>query len=181
MKFITRNYRIYVFGINEKTGEVNTEVYFTDVFTTPAQKVSESYITISADKYYNGFDILDLYPDYFGDADGWAVLPLEVEIHGDVVDYYYDVYVGDVTDTTYPTDDEIILDLVQYGKKNEPITYSYCYFNEILTLIYFSKDSDDNNSAVTRVPMYLNPENCTDPSEFPFTPTASAMKAERKF
>lgn len=175
------DYRIYVFGINEKTGEVNTEVYFTDVFTTPAQKVSESYITISADKYYNGYDILDLYPDYFGDADGWAVLPLEVEIHGDVVDYYYEVYVGDVTDTTYPTDDEIILDLVQYGKKNEPITYSYCYFNEILTLIYFSKDSDDNNSAVTRVPMYLNPENCTNPSEFPFTPSASAMKAERKF
>ncbi len=176
------DYRIYVFGINEKTGEVNTEVYFSEVFTTPAQKVSESYITINADKYYDGFDIMDLFPNEFGDADGWAVLPLEVEIHGDVVDYYYDVYLGDVTDITYPTDDEIILDLVQYGKKNEPITYAYCYFYEPLTLIYFSKDSDDNNSAVTRVSLYLDPENCTDVSEFPFNPAeATAFKAERKF
>lgn len=176
------DYRIYIFGINEETGEINTEVIFSELFTTPAPKVSESYITISADKYYDGFDIMDLYPNDFGDAEGWAVLPLEVEIHGDIVDYYYDVYVGDVTDVTYPTDDEIILDLVQYGKHNEPMSYSYCYFYEPLTLIYFSKDSDDNNSAVTRVSLYLDPENCTDVSEFPFTPVeATAFKAERKF
>ena len=175
-------YRVYAFGIDEQTGEFNSDVIFSEVFTTPATKVSDSYITINTDKYFDGYDILDLYPNEFGDADGWAVLPLEVEIHGDVVDYYYDVYVGDVTDTTYPTDDEIILDLVQYGKKNEPITYSYCYFNEVLTLIYFSKDSDDNNSAVTRVSLYLDPENCTDVSEFPFNPAeATAFKAERKF
>ena len=176
------DYRIYIFGINEETGEINTEVTFSEVFTTPAPKVSESYITISADKYYNGFDIMDLYPNEFGDAEGWAVLPLEVEIHGDIVDYYYDVYVGDVTDVTYPTDDEIILDLVQYGKHNEPISYSYCYFYEPLTLIYFGKDTDDNNTVVTRVPMYLDPEGCADASEFPFNPAeATAFKAERKF
>ena len=176
------DYRIYIFGINEETGEINTEVTFSELFTTPAPKVSESYITIDADKYYNGFDIMDLYPNEFGDAEGWAVLPLEVEIHGDIVDYYYDVYVGDVTDVTYPTDDEIILDLVQYGKHNEPMSYSYCYFYEPLTLIYFGKDADDNNTVVTRVPMYLDPENCADASEFPFNPAeATAFKAERKF
>ena len=176
------DYRIYIFGINEETGEINTEVTFSEVFTTPAPKVSESYITIDADKYYNGFDIMDLYPNEFGDAEGWAVLPLEVEIHGDIVEYYYDVYVGDVTDVTYPTDDEIILDLVQYGKHNEPMSYSYCYFYEPLTLIYFGKDADDNNTVVTRVPMYLDPENCADASEFPFNPAeATAFKAERKF
>jgi hypothetical protein len=65
---------------------------------------------------------------------------------------------------------------------NEPITYSYCYFYEPLTLIYFSKDSDDNNSAVTRVPLYFDPENCADISEFPFNSSATAaFKAERKF
>ena len=176
------DYRIYMFGIDEQTGEINTEVTFSDVFTTPARKVSESYITINTDKYFDGFEVFKEYPNDFGDADGWAVLPLEVEIHGDVVEYYYDVYVGDVTDVTYPTDDEIILDLAQYGKHNEPMTYSYCYFYEPLTLIYFSKDSDDNNSVVTRVPLYLDPENCTDMSEFPFNPTeATAVKAERKF
>ncbi len=176
------DYRIYIFGINEETGEINTEVIFSEPFTTPAPKVSESYITISADKYYDGFDIMDLYPNEFGDADGWAVLPLEVEIHGDIVEYYYDVYVGDVTDVTYPTDDEIILDLVQYGKHNEPMSYSYCYFYEPLTLIYFGKDADDNNTVVTRVPMYFDPEGCADASEFPFNPAeATAFKAERKF
>lgn len=176
------DYRIYMFGIDEQTGEINTEVTFSDVFTTPARKVSESYITINTDKYFDGFEVFKEYPNDFGDADGWAVLPLEVEIHGDVVEYYYDVYVGDVTDTTYPTDDEIILDLVQLGKHNEPMSYSYCYFYEPLTLIYFSKDSDDNNSVVTRVPLYLDPENCTDMSQFPYNPAeATAFKAERKF
>ena len=176
------DYRIYIFGINEETGEINTEVTFSELFTTPAPKVSESYITINTDKYYDGFDIMNLYPNEFGDAEGWAVLPLEVEIHGDIVDYYYDVYVGDVTDVTYPTDDEIILDLVQYGKHNEPMSYSYCYFYEPLTLIYFGKDADDNNTVVTRVPMYLDPEGCADASEFPFNPAeATAFKAERKF
>ena len=174
-------YRVYAFGIDEHTGEFNTEVIFSEVFTTPAMMVSDSYITIDTEKYYDGYDVLDLFPNDFADADGWAVLPLEVEIHGDVVDYYYDIYIGDVTDTTYPTDDEIILDLVQYGKKNEPITYSYCYFYETLTLIYFSKDSDDNNSVVTRVQLYLDPAQCADMSEFPYSPSASAMKAERKF
>ncbi len=175
-------YRIYAFGIDETTGEFNTDVIFSEVFTTPAKKVSESYITINTDKYFDGFEVYDLYPNEFSDAEGWAVLPLEVEIHGDVVDYYYDVYVGDVTDTTYPTDDEIILDLVQYGKVNTPFTYTYCYFYEQLTLIYFSKDSDDNNSVVTRVPLYLDPDKCADMLEFPYTPAeATAFKAERKF
>ncbi len=180
------DYRIYIFGINEETGEINTEVTFSEVFTTPAPKVSESYITINTDNYFDGFEVIEKYPNDFADADGWAVLPIEVETHGDIVEYYYDVYVGDLTDTTYPTDDEIILDLVQYGKHNEPMSYSYCYFYEQLTLIFFSKDSDDNNSAVTRVPLYLDPENCADMSEFPFDPTPApslviASKAERKF
>ena len=175
-------YRVYAFGIDEKTGEFNTDVIFSEVFTTPAVKVSESYISIDTSKYFDGYELIELYPEEFVDADGWAVLPLEVEKHGDVVDYYYDVYVGDVTDTTYPTDDEIILDLVQYGKFNAPLTFSYCYFYEQLTLIYFSKDSDDNNSVVTRVPLYLDPAKCTDVSEFDYiTSKATAYKAERKF
>lgn len=175
-------YRVYVFGIDEKSGEFNTEVLFSDVITTPAQKVSESYITINADKYFDGYDLIELYPTEFADADGWAVLPLEVEVHGDVVAYYYDVYVGDITDVTYPTDSELILDLLQYGKANAPYTFSYCYFYETLTLAYFSKDSEDNNSVVTRVPLYLDPANCADASEFTLEPSVVvASKAERKY
>ncbi len=175
-------YRVYAFGIDEKTGEFNTDVIFTEVFTTPAEQVSESYITIDTTKYFDGYDLIELYPEEFVDASGWAVLPLEVEKHGDVVDYYYDVYVGDVTDITYPTDDEIILDLVQYGKVNTPLTFSYCYFNETLTLIYFSKDSDDNNSVVTRELLYLTPAGCADVSQFDYiTSEATAYKVERKF
>ena len=172
------DYRVYMFGIDEKTGEFTTDVYFSDVITTPAKEVSTSYIEINVDKYYDGFDLIELYPEEFGDADGWAVVPLEVSIHGDVTDYYYDIYIGDLTDLNNPenpTDDEIILDLVQYGKANVPLTMSYCYFYESLTLIYFSKDSNDNNSVVTRVPLYLNPSQCADASEFPYDPTASTM------
>ena len=62
------------------------------------------------------------------------------------------------------------------------MSYSYCYFYEPLTLIYFGKDADDNNTVVTRGSMYLDPENCADASEFPFNhAAATAFKAERKF
>lgn len=160
------DYCVFAVGIDETTGEFNTDVFLTDIITTPAKQVSEAYIEIPVDTYFDGFDLIEAYPEEFGDADGWAVLPLEVTIHGDVVDYYYDVYTGDVTDTTYPTDDEIILDLEMYGNHNSELTMSYCYFNEVLTLIYFSKDSNDNFSPVTRVKFTMTPEGCASLEDF---------------
>lgn len=162
------NYRIFVVGVDEKTGEFNTEVFFTDLITTPQRKQSESYIEIPVGDYFDGYDLKEAYPKEFGDADGWAVIPLEVTTHGDVVGYYYDVYLGDVTDTTYPTDAEIILDLAMYGINNKPLSMSYCYFNEPLTLIYYSIDGDDNYSAVTRVPFTMTPEGCTPVEDFKY-------------
>lgn len=166
------NHRIFIVGIDETTGEFNTEVFFSDIITTPAREVSEAYIEIPIDNYYDGFDLAELYPEEFSDAEGWAVLPLEVTTHGDVVSYYYDVYVGDVTDTTYPTDNEIMFDLLVNGIADNPLSMSYCYFNEPLTLIYFSKDSNDNYSPVTRILFTMTPGGCTPVAEFPYDPGA---------
>ena len=71
-------------------------------------------------------------------------------------------------DTTYPTDDEIILDLQMYGLSNKPLSMSYCYFYEQLTLIYFSRDTDDNNSPVTRKLFTMTPEGCSPIEEFEY-------------
>lgn len=176
------DYRLFAIGIDETTGEFNTEVIFTEVIRTPAKQVSESYIEIPIGKYFDGFDLIEAYPEEFADADGWAVIPLEVTTHGDVVDYYYDVYLGDVTDTTYPTDDEIILDLEMYGIHNDPLSMSYCYFNEPLTLIYFSKDGDDNFSPVKRVLFTMTPDDCSPIEEFEYGAELSSMvyKQSRK-
>lgn len=175
------NYQIFAIGIDEMTGEFNTEVFFSDVITTPARKQSESYIDIKFDKYFDGFDLAAAYPTEFADAEGWAVIPLEVTEHGDVVDYYYDIYVGDITSDPYATDDALILDLVQYGNHNAPLTMSYCYFNEDLTLVYFSKDSDDNNSEVKKIKFRMTPEGCAPVSEFNYGSPANTMaKSPRK-
>lgn len=170
------DYRLFVIGVDETTGEFSSDVIFTDVITTPEIKTSESYIDIKCDKYFDGFELKEAYPYEFSDADGWAVVPLEVTTHGDVVDYYYDIYVGDLTVDDAPTDNQLILDLTQYGRKNEPIAMSYCYFYEPLTLVYFAKDGDDNNSVVTRVPMFLYPETANDVSEFNYYDKQSAAK-----
>lgn len=162
------DYRLFVIGVDELTGEFNTDVIFTDIITTPAIKTSESYIEIKYDKYFDGYDLMDVYPEEFSDADGWAVVPLEVTTHGDVVDYFYDIYIGDLTAANGPTDSQLILDLTQYGRKNEPIAMSYCYFYEPLTLVYFSKDGDDNNSPVVRIPLTLTPDGCSSVSEFDY-------------
>ncbi len=175
------NYQIFAIGIDEKTGEFNTEVVFSDVITTPARKQSESHIDIKFDKYFDGFDLAATYPSEFADAEGWAVIPLEVTEHGDVVDYYYDIYVGDVAADPEATDDVLILDLVQYGNHNQPLTMSYCYFNEDLTLVYFSKDSDDNNSEVKKIKFRMTPEGCAPVSEFNYGAPANTMaKSPRK-
>ena len=173
-------YKVFAIGIDETTGEFNTEVIFSEVITTPAVKVSESYVEIPVGKYFDGFDLAEAYPEEFADAEGWAVLPLEVSVTGDVTDYYYYVYVGDLTAADGPTDDELILDLAQYGKHNEPLTMSYCYFNETLTLAYYSKDSDDNNSPVTRVVFKMTPEGCDPVSSFNYTSASAQSRSPRK-
>lgn len=163
-----QNYRIFAVGVDELTGEFNTDVFFTDTITTPAKRVSESYIEIPVGEYFYDYDLKELYPEEFGDADGWGVLPLEVSVHGDVVDYYYDIYTDDLTDTTYAPDTGLIIDLEMYGAHNIPLLMSYCYFNTPLTLVYFSKDSDDNYSPVTRVPIMLLPEGCSPAENFEY-------------
>ena len=174
-------YQIFAIGIDEKTGEFNTEVYFSEVINTPAKKVSESYIEINVDKYFDGFDLASAYPNDFSDADGWAIVPLEVKIHGDVVDYYYDIYVGDVAADPEATDNALILDLVQYGNHNTALTMSYCYFYEDLTLVYFSKDTDDNYSEVKKVKINLDPAKCAPVTEFTYGSSTAAMaKSPRK-
>lgn len=175
------NYQIFAIGIDEKTGEFNTEVFFSDVITTPAKVQSSSYIDIKCDKYFDGFDLAAAYPSEFADADGWAVIPLEVTEHGDVVDYYYDIYVGDVAADPEATDNALILDLVQYGNHNAPLTMSYCYFSEDLTLVYFSKDSDDNYSEVKKIKLKMDPNKCAPVSEFTYgSPSKSMAKSPRK-
>lgn len=173
-------YRVFAIGIDETTGEFNTEVIFSDVITTPAPKVSESYVEIPVGNYFDGFDLAAAYPSEFADAEGWAVLPLEVTPVGDVVDYYYDVYIGDLTAAGGPSDDELILDLAQYGKHNVPLTMSYCYFNEPLTLAYYSKDSDDNNSPVTRVVFTMTPDKCAPVSSFNYASAPAQSRSPRK-
>lgn len=160
------DYRVYAVGIDEKTGEFNTEVFFTDVIKTPAKQVSEAYIEIPVGKYYFDYDLKELYPEEFANAEGWAVLPLEVTIHGDVAEYYYDVYTDDLSDTTYPTDEELILDLEINGNANKPLTMSYCYFDSVLTLVYVSKDTDDNFSPVTRKTFTLSSEGQSPAEDF---------------
>jgi hypothetical protein len=144
------NYRIFAIGIDEKTGEFNTEVVFSDVITTPARKQSESYIDIKFDKYFDGSALAQKYPQEFGDAAGYAVVPLKVTKYGDVAQFWYDVYSDDLSDTTYPTDLDLIIDLQINGIANKEYTYAYCDYSTILTLASFCKDSEDNDSAVTR-------------------------------
>lgn len=162
------NYRIFAVGVDELTGEFNTEVFFTEIITTPARELSEGYIEISVDDYFYDFDLAEAYPEEFTNPEGWAVVPLEVNIHGDVVDYYYDIYTDDLTDTTYAPDEGLILDLEANGIHNKPLIMSYCYFESPLTLVYFSKDSNDNFSAVTRVPLMLFPAGCSPVEDFKY-------------
>ena len=161
-------YRIYAIGIDELTGEFNTEVIFSDVITTAEKGVAEAYIEVTFDKYFDGSELAQKYPDEFGDAAGYAIVPLTVTKHGDVAQFFYDVYSDDLSDTTYPTDEDLIIDLQIYGIANKDYTYAYCDYSTILTLVSFCKDTEDNNSPVTRQTFRVRESGVSPVDEFEF-------------
>lgn len=130
-------YSFIVLPIDENSGEFSGSVVCSEPFTTPKAEVSSSYISFVKGETY--------------EQDSYAMLPLSVEKHGDVQEYWYCIYEGDLSDTDKIPDSTIKDYLLEEdGIKNEPSHTIACEYNTTYTLVGVCYDSMDNWSPVSR-------------------------------
>ncbi len=137
----------YYFGMNED-GTPASEIRFGDPFTTPEAIVSEAYVEIRYDKYYNGDDIAAAFPDY-SKAAGHAFVRLTAYENSSAADYLYAVLDGDLTDAGSYPDEDAIQDLIVAGHNAYMSTY-YLEWEKDYTITAVAIDSDGNYGKVFR-------------------------------
>lgn len=130
-------YSFIVLPIDENSGEFSGSALCSEPFTTPKAEVSSSYISFVKGETY--------------EQDSYAMLPLSVEKHGDVQEYWYCIYEGDLSDTDKIPDSMIKEYLIEEdGFRNEPSQTIACEYNTTYTLVAVCYDSMDNWSPVSR-------------------------------
>lgn len=67
-------------------------VQFSDTFTTPEAKISETTVTCGFHEFYDGDEIAQLEPEKFGGMAGYPLIPLRINIDGEYAEYYYTIY-----------------------------------------------------------------------------------------
>ncbi len=103
---------------------------------------------IRYDKYYDGDDIAENFPDY-ANAAGKAFVRLVAYENEYAEDYLYAVLDGDLTDESAYSDEEAIQDLQSIGHNAFMSTY-YMEWNKEYTITAVAIDSDGNYGKVFR-------------------------------
>lgn len=165
------NYHIVTVGIFDSNGGFATEMIMTDVHT-PKREVSGSKITVTHDKYFDGRELSEFYPE-FSEAVGMAVLPLTAVTEGDIKNIYYYCFTGDYMDTEKYTDDYVISVLLTYGPAYEYTIFSAPYDTE-LTILAVAEDSNGNLSPVYRE-IFTLAQNRVSPADEFVMPEASTV------
>lgn len=164
-------YKLYAIAIDETTGEFCTDVIFSETYTTPG--VSDVSVNAYYNHYFDAITIAEKYPETGYDPElvnGYAVVPLIVETNDDVADYYVDIFTEDLSDTSYPTDNQLFESLYGYGQHNHTPIFILCDFYNTtrlpLTISAVAIDKDGNRGPVQRTVFETPYSGCADPAEF---------------
>lgn len=165
-------YRVYVIAIDETTGEFCSDVIFSDTITT--LDVDDSVrVEVSHDEYFDAANIASLFPEMgfnSSEVSGYAMLPLVTTAGENIADYYVDVFVDDLSDTTYPTDDQLFASMRSYSKRNTSPVFALCEFydnsHQMVTVASVAVDKNGNRGPVTRTVLKINRNDCAHASEF---------------
>lgn len=167
-------YRALAVGIEEETGSYATAVSTGEVFRTEDPVISEATVTLEADRYFDGDELMDVYPDY--DVPGRAVIPVKAIPSEDADHYYYHLFQGDLTDETLYPNELIVLNLIQ-GGISEPFAVVSCDFGATVTLLGIARDKDGNFGKAFRKKMTVTKDGVSDVSEFPAAGSTAVRKA----
>lgn len=164
-------YKLYAIAIDETTGEFCTDIIFSETYTTPG--VSDVTVNAYFNHYFDAIAIAEAYPEtgYVPEyVNGYAVVPLIVESNDNVADFYVDIFTDDLSDTTYPSDNQLFNSLYGYGQHNTSPVFILCDFYNTtrlpLTISAVAIDKDGNRGPVQRTVFETPYSGCADPAEF---------------
>lgn len=157
-------------------GKATTGLFSVE-FTTEDGIPADISILVEHDRYFDGTQIAELYPDDYADAYGLAVLPLTVTTQGEPAErVLYYIYEGDLTSDFILPDNEAIAALLRDGISQESVSFFLPYDDES-TLLAFAIGADGNYSPVYREKIVLTEEGVSPVEDFrPFALTRSAME-----
>ncbi|HIZ86155.1 MAG TPA: hypothetical protein IAC04_06665 [Candidatus Coprenecus stercoravium] len=172
-------YKVFTFGVYPD-GTKATDIIFSQPVNTLPREVSDVTINLICDKYFDGDELVELYPQYSG-AKGQAAIPVRVETTGDVVEHYYHVFVGDVSNPDKDSDDALINVLTTQGGLTSDEAMFYGDFGSTYTVVGVAKGRDGKYGNVYRKAITFDKAGCSPIEEFePVEINAPKFKASIK-
>lgn len=160
------DYVIYAFGT--VAGYANTSLFRCE-FTTPEAETADVSFSLEIDKYFDGDEVEEVYPELYPFMAGKAVVPATAVASGNgLAGYYYHVFYGDITDpssSSYADDEYIYSSLMNQGYTS-PGTIFYLDYDRVFTFVGFAYDESGNFGPVYRKVMRFTREGVSPVEEF---------------
>lgn len=153
-------YTVYAFGF--EAGRPTTEL-FTASFTTEAGQVSDVTFSLEYDRFFDGEEAMEAYPDIYSDLKGYAILPTRaVTGGGEVAEYYYSIFIyQDMSNPEQYPDDMMINSLMNGNGFTTPEKTFFVPYGQPSTVIGFSVDPEGNPGPVFREVIRINREDAS--------------------
>lgn len=168
-----------VVAMGDTNGYPTTEPFYSETFTTPEKTENNIEVSLEYDKYFDGSELAALYPDYFSDAAGYAVLPVKPSVSGPVANFYYGAYIGDYMDDYFYDDDYLISELTYDGAQGSETYFFGLPYDEASTLLAVGEDADGNFTKVWRELVTLTQDGVSPTSEFSYLVSSAAAPYKR--
>lgn len=173
---INTEYVVFAFGY--RVGTVTTDFIKTE-FRTLEPVQSDVTFRLIHDKYFNGDEVMEQYPDFKGAA-GLAILPVKAEAYPSerVSGYYYHILKGDLTDPAVTPDEQIFSMLLKNGRTRES-EYYFLPFDDKGTIVGFAVDNEGKYGPLYRELISLTKDGASPVSEFPAPETFTSSLSSK--
>lgn len=148
MTGLTPDTEYVTFAFGYVAGVATTDLVCT-WFATKEATVADVSVDFAFDGYFDGTEVENAWPEYFGGASGNAVIRLDVSSDG--ATFYYNIFAGDLSSETDITDSQLVDELLYQGIQDEPVSWFVIPFDETSTIIGVARDASGEFGPVTRI------------------------------
>lgn len=159
------SHKIYAVGVDQSTGEFVSDFVYSEPFSTLKPELGNAEITLNCDRYFDGNEVIEKYPEYARAADK-VIVKVTAEIKGKATKYYYHIFGGDLTDVEKYPDGLIINNLVTINPNTVPEREIFCPYDEQLTAFGVAVDEKGNFGPVFRHTFKLTRDGVIPVDEF---------------
>lgn len=161
------DYKVVIVPMNPNEFEYTGTMRTVGEFTTQEAVIADITITAGFDAYYDGDEVSALEPDYLSNYQGYAILPMSVNIEGDYSRFLYTIfnYVEGLENPAIYSDDLLLDTLYEVGAYWTPAYFRGEWEKELM-IAAVAFDMEGNPSAVYREKIYLTREGAADAEEF---------------